>query len=352
LLRFVVDETLAGRGDRIKEYSLGVSVLGKADSFDPKADPIVRVQMRRLRERLARYYANQGRNDSLVIDIPKGRYMPAFRPAAGSRDKPREEEALLVGHHAEIAALRSAFESAAAGEGRLVCLSGEPGIGKTTLVEVFLRHLSTMGVPVYVARGRCSERLVGSDAYLPVLEALEGLVRDGGGSESLRGLMMQAAPAWAVQLSPRLDEAPETGRPEDRVASTERLKRELVTFLGNLAHERPLVLFLDDLHWADPSTVDALAYAIPRWSSRRILVVGTFRPAELLTGNQAFLRVKLELQGHGVCRELPMPLLTRPDVDRYLALRFGADSRQNGRQSPLRGRPGSFPAGPRGARRI
>src|SRR5262245_24640196 len=57
LLSFVVHETIAGRGEDVKEYSLAVSVLGKADSFDPKADPIVRVQMRRLRERLARYYA-------------------------------------------------------------------------------------------------------------------------------------------------------------------------------------------------------------------------------------------------------------------------------------------------------
>ena len=53
LLRFVVHETIAGRGGDVKEYSLAVSVLGKGDSFDPKADPIVRVQMRRLREHLA-----------------------------------------------------------------------------------------------------------------------------------------------------------------------------------------------------------------------------------------------------------------------------------------------------------
>jgi hypothetical protein len=76
LLRFVVHETIGGRGDDIKEYNLGVSVLARGESFDPKADPIVRVQMRRLREHLARYYAEAGRNDALIIDIPKGRYIP------------------------------------------------------------------------------------------------------------------------------------------------------------------------------------------------------------------------------------------------------------------------------------
>ena len=84
------------------------------------------------------------------------------------------------------------------------------------------------------------------------------------------------------------------------------------------------MLFLDDLHWADASTVDALAYAVPRCRSHRILIVGTYRPAELLATNQAFLGVKLELQGHDVCREMPMQLLTRLDVDRYLALQFPA----------------------------
>jgi tetratricopeptide (TPR) repeat protein len=322
LLRFVVHETMAGRGDEVKEYNLGVSVLGRGDSFDPKADPIVRVQMRRLREHLARYYAGEGQRDPLIIDIPKGRYVAVFRSASanGTASVVTEAATLTVGHETEMTALRSAFESATAGEGRMFCLFGEPGIGKTTAVEVFLRELETSGVRCTIGRGRCSERLAGSEAYLPVLEALETVLQ---GGEPLHRLMRDVAPSWYLQLAsstedPRVQPVPA----ENRVASQERLKRDLVAFLKALAREHPVLLFFDDLHWADASTVDALAYVAPRCRSQRILIVGTYRPAELLATNQAFLRVKLELQGHDVWREMPMQLLTRLDVDRYLALQF------------------------------
>jgi hypothetical protein len=85
LLRFTVYETVEGRGAELKEYLIGAAVLRKASTFDPKADPIVRVQMHRLRERLDRYYDTEGRSDALRIDIPKGTYIPSFRRKPASR---------------------------------------------------------------------------------------------------------------------------------------------------------------------------------------------------------------------------------------------------------------------------
>ncbi len=79
-LTFIVEETLAGRGERLKEFVVGVEVFGKDDSFDPRNDPIVRVQARRLRAQLARYYREEGQDDELMIDLPKGGYAPVFRP--------------------------------------------------------------------------------------------------------------------------------------------------------------------------------------------------------------------------------------------------------------------------------
>jgi serine/threonine-protein kinase len=78
-LAFIVEETIAGRGERLKEFVVGVEVFGKDDSFDPRNDPIVRVQARRLRAQLARYYHEEGHDDELVIELPKGGYAPAFR---------------------------------------------------------------------------------------------------------------------------------------------------------------------------------------------------------------------------------------------------------------------------------
>src|SRR5881227_909975 len=83
-ISFIVSEAIAGRGDQLKEYVIGVQVFGKESSFDPRTDPIVRVQARRLRARLVRYYREQGLNDETVIELPKGGYAPVFK----QRDTP------------------------------------------------------------------------------------------------------------------------------------------------------------------------------------------------------------------------------------------------------------------------
>jgi len=79
LLRFLVQETVQGRSDRLKEYTLGAEALGKGEGFDPRTDPIVRAEASRLRTRLERYYGGEGSSDDLVIQLPKGTYVPQFR---------------------------------------------------------------------------------------------------------------------------------------------------------------------------------------------------------------------------------------------------------------------------------
>jgi len=78
-LRYVVERTLAGGGDRIKSYTIAVEALDRDASFDPEHDAIVRVEAGRLRRALERYYAAVGRDDSVVIDFPRGSYVPLFR---------------------------------------------------------------------------------------------------------------------------------------------------------------------------------------------------------------------------------------------------------------------------------
>src|SRR5262249_28885484 len=84
----------------------------------------------------------------------------------------------------------------------------------------------------------------------------------------------------------------------------------------------PLVTFLDDVHWADPSSVDLLAYLGGKCSGWRVLLVLTYRPSDLLRTQHPFGPVKLELQARGVCREVALPFLSREDFDRYLELAF------------------------------
>jgi hypothetical protein len=78
-LRFVIEATLSGQAGRLKGYTIGIEALGRSESFDPQIDPIVRVEATRLRHALARYYANEGARDPVLIELPRGRYVPQFR---------------------------------------------------------------------------------------------------------------------------------------------------------------------------------------------------------------------------------------------------------------------------------
>lgn len=77
-LEFVVAESLAGRGEALKQYTIATSALGRGEDFDPEADPVVRIEARRLRQTLAHYYAGDGKQDPIVIAVPKGHYAATF----------------------------------------------------------------------------------------------------------------------------------------------------------------------------------------------------------------------------------------------------------------------------------
>jgi serine/threonine-protein kinase len=98
-ISFIVLESVAGRGGELKEYVIGVQVFGKEDSFDPRTDPIVRVQARRLRARLARYYRDEGQGDDVIVDLPKGGYSPVFRRREGAAPIKRSLMATLAGRN-------------------------------------------------------------------------------------------------------------------------------------------------------------------------------------------------------------------------------------------------------------
>ena len=97
LLRFVVEETLAGRGERIKAFAIAVEVFGRSEDFDAQGDPLVRLEAGRLRRALAQYYLTGGRDDPIEIAIAKGGYRPDFLPraadGAGSPARAVEEAA-------------------------------------------------------------------------------------------------------------------------------------------------------------------------------------------------------------------------------------------------------------------
>jgi len=251
------------------------------------------------------------------------RFIGPIESAPGSSGRPFALSARRhsVGREKERAELAAAFGSVDAAHGVLVCVAGEPGIGKTTLVQDFLSDLHASGKSFGLAIGRCSQRLAGEEAYLPFLEALDSLLRgDGGIAHKLRDL----APSWYAQLFPPSGCDPfDAGLQEYLRATTqERMKRELAAFFNEVTRQEPLVLFFDDVHWADPSTVDLLTYLATKFGATRILVVVAYRPSELFLSKSPFIEVKRDLEGRGVCCEIDVEFLSTTNVKWYLDLEF------------------------------
>ncbi len=131
-LSFVVATTLAGKADCIKAYTIATQALGRGTDFDPQNDPIVRVEAGRLRQALTRYYAKDGHDDPVLIDLPRGTYVPNFRTRTSAppqdiagtatvsgtgksqqfRESVRETIALTRTSHAHFAEISSVIRSA------------------------------------------------------------------------------------------------------------------------------------------------------------------------------------------------------------------------------------------------
>jgi len=209
------------------------------------------------------------------------------------------------------------------GRGLILAVAGEAGIGKTSLLEEFLAELGNRGERPVVGRGRCSERLAGEEAYLPILEALDSLLHPHSGP-SLAGVMKAFAPTWYGLVAGDSPEPSPTAEPREAglPASQERMKRELAALGQELSRMQPLVVFIDDLHWADISTIDILNYLAGRFADMRVLVLGSYRPSDMALARHPFLAIRNDMRLHGLFEEIDLRFLEPQDVERYLALQF------------------------------
>jgi predicted ATPase len=214
------------------------------------------------------------------------------------------------------------FQRAAGGQRQLGFISGEVGIGKTTVVDLWLGRLAARQ-DVRVGRGQGVEHYGAGEPYLPWLEALGQLARGSGGA-AVVAAVRRYAPMWLVQL-PGLVSEPELERLQRQVqgATSARMGRELADVLDVLAAEAPLVVVLEDLHWSDRSSVECLASVAQRRVPARLLVLGTYRPAEVVIRGHPLRGMVQELGGRGQAAELHLEVLAAADVAAYVAGRLG-----------------------------
>ena len=202
-------------------------------------------------------------------------------------------------------------------------VTGEPGIGKTTIVDEFLRQEQDAREESFLlGRGQCIEHYGTAEAYLPVLDALGRLCREPGGGRLLK-LLDKHAPAWLLQL-PALLGAPDLAKLQGKAAGVThpRMLREVADAIEAISTEKPLVLGFEDLHWCDYSTLEWLGFVARRQEAARLLVLGTYRPVEVIVREHPLKHLKHELKMHGQCQELPLTLLGEAAVREYLNLRF------------------------------
>jgi DNA-binding winged helix-turn-helix (wHTH) protein/predicted ATPase len=228
---------------------------------------------------------------------------------------------LLVGREAELTRLRDWLAQARRGARQVVFVTGEAGMGKTTVVDAFLATAAS-DVPVSVAWGQCIAHYGAGEAYLPVLDALGRLCRPPG-NERLLALLGQYAPTWLVQMPALLNTA-DLEALQRRVLGTtrERMLRELAEALETMTVEQPLVLVLEDLHWSDHATLDLITWLARRREPAQLLLLGTYRPVDVIVHGHPLQAVKQDLALHRQCVELQLEGLSEVSVAAYLARRF------------------------------
>jgi DNA-binding winged helix-turn-helix (wHTH) protein/predicted ATPase len=226
----------------------------------------------------------------------------------------------VLGRETELAKLHGWLDQALAGERQTVFVTGEPGIGKTTLVQAFLQQAA--GDSILIARGQCLEHYGSGEAYLPVLDGFSRLCRSVAAAQVLNCLR-QHAPSWLAQMPSVIQPAERTVlQSQAQGATRERMLREMAEAIEAIAAEFPLLLVLEDLHWSDYSTLDLMSYLARRQDRARLLVIGTYRPVDVIVGDHPLKGVKRELQAHNLCRELPLEYLAEEAVAEYLNTRF------------------------------
>lgn len=238
----------------------------------------------------------------------------------GAPDRADAERDLFVGRRSELRRLDEVFDDALQGVGRLIFVSGESGIGKTALLRTFLAVTRQRDTSWTFGRARCAAQYGPGEAYLPFLEALGNLLL-GPAREVAARLLREYAPTWGLQL-PASGVPRETLREQTIGATKERMLREFGDLFEAASIEAPLVGLLEDVQWADPSSMDLLRHLAHRVPRLRMLILATYRPSELEIGPAQVRDTVADLLLQRSCEELRLGPLSADDIATYLDLRF------------------------------
>jgi DNA-binding winged helix-turn-helix (wHTH) protein/tetratricopeptide (TPR) repeat protein len=267
-------------------------------------------------------------NPAFVATFPKRGYQFIAAVRDESSASPSEVSAntpkAMVGREDALAQLDDCLNKALNGQRRVLFITGEAGIGKTTLLDVFQQRAAARP-NLRIARGQCVEGFGGKEAYYPVLEALGQWFRAEDGGPVVHTLAKQA-PTWLIQF-PSLVKSEQRAALQKEIlgATRERMVREICETLETLTAQDALVLILEDLHWVDPSTLDFISALARRRGAAKLLLLGTYRPADVIISQSPLRALKQDLVIHNLSQEIALERLEESDVAEYLAAQFVDD---------------------------
>ena len=267
------------------------------------------------------------KNPTYIETVPKRGYRFICETSsqmcyAGSADNYANfvDQDLVVGRELALGVLNDCLQKANLGHRQFVFINGEPGIGKTTLVNAFIQ-LNINDCHLWTASGQCIEHFSATEAYSPILDAMGDLARQQG--DAFTEILGCHAPTW-------LEHIPEIEDAANRRASTKKsqtglqhsMLRELTSALESATSNRLLILVFEDLHWCDRSSVDLLSFLARRSSPARLLIIGTYRSIDAATVNHSIAAVNHDLHQRQLCVTVPLDFLDRHLVGLYLARTF------------------------------
>jgi predicted ATPase/DNA-binding winged helix-turn-helix (wHTH) protein len=233
----------------------------------------------------------------------------------------------LVGREGELMVLHDRLDEALRGSRQTIFIGAEAGCGKTAIVSAFESEL-LMSRRATLVRGQCMRQFTGGgEPYQAIVELVESISRSFS-PDRLAALLEQYASSWIAEMpwlipADRRDKVLSEARRSTVGTTSDRMQSEVVRLLEAVACDQPLVLVIEDLHWSDPSTLDVLRRLAVRTMSARLLVIGTYRPADVRAHGHLAEKLQHDLRIHGRCVQLGLGPFSPPDIHRYLHERTG-----------------------------